>query len=106
MPEKRENPPYRIFIEKKVVDGKGGNLKTIHHFKTERVQQRPPFRFLWEGERRVERRDEKTPTDLPSSASVILSGTKDLCRPRCFHHYAMAMPWHSYFPPEPQRFLG
>jgi hypothetical protein len=31
----------------KMVDGKGGNLKTIHHYKTERVVfvTTPPFRL-------------------------------------------------------------
>ncbi len=33
--------------DKKMVDGKGGSLKTIHHYKTERgLMNAPPFRFF------------------------------------------------------------
>jgi hypothetical protein len=31
------NPAGKAADVKKMVDGKGGNLKTIHHYKTERV---------------------------------------------------------------------
>ena len=40
----------RRFLDKKMVDGKGGNLKTIHHYKTERVfLTTPPFRLFFTG---------------------------------------------------------
>jgi len=38
----------RRILDKKMVDGKGGNLKTIHHYKTERIfLTTPPFRLLF-----------------------------------------------------------
>jgi len=47
-----------FYEDKKMVDGKGGSLKTIHHYKTERgLMTEPPFRLFlgsgWSGENRI-----------------------------------------------------
>jgi len=79
--------------DKKMVDGKGGSLKTIHHYKTERgLINAPPFRFFpyggWSGGIRKHPPIFKAKADQkPITASVQL-----LFRKKKSHALVRAVP--------------